>query len=195
MLAESAVKVPLPAVVPPMAPGAANVAPPSIEALIVVLQPKPVPEVAVSALEDVLHDGTETAVGLALDPVMFAITVFAACAEISAGVTRPVAVRLPVTVGPAIVGAVARTGEPEPVTAFPRPAATPVPRPDTPVEMGRPVPFVSVTAEGVPRAGVTSVGDVDNTAAPVPVEVVEPVPPFAAVSGFTSVRLLNVGVG
>jgi hypothetical protein len=35
-----------------------------------------------------------------------------------------------------------------------------------------------MTAEGVPRFGVTSTGDVDRTAFPVPVDVVTPVPPL-----------------
>ena len=39
-------------------------------------------------------------------------------------------------------------------------AATPVPRPLIPVDTGKPVPLVNTTAEGVPRAGVTNVGDV-----------------------------------
>ena len=47
--------------------------------------------------------------------------------------------------------------------------ATPVPRPDTPVEIGRPVALVKVAEDGVPSAGVTSVGDVANTLLPVPV--------------------------
>jgi hypothetical protein len=74
-------------------------------------------------------------------------------------------------------GDVASTGLPEPVTALPKPVATPVPNPDTPVEIGRPVPLVSVTEVGVPRTGVTSVGDVDNTVEPEPVDDVTPVPP------------------
>lgn len=41
--------------------------------------------------------------------------------------------------------------------------------PVTPVESGRPVAFVSVAAEGVPRFGVTKVGEVSRTTAPVPV--------------------------
>jgi len=36
--------------------------------------------------------------------------------------------------------------------------ATPVPSPETPVEIGRPVQLVSVPDAGVPRAGVVSVG-------------------------------------
>jgi len=56
--------------------------------------------------------------------------------------------------------------------------ATPVPPlvagsvPVTPVESGRPVALVRTRAVGVPSAGVTSVGDVANTAAPVPVSSV-----------------------
>ena len=41
-----------------------------------------------------------------------------------------------------------------------------------------PVIFVPTKAEGVPKAGVTSVGEVDKTTSPVPVEVVTPVPPL-----------------
>jgi hypothetical protein len=41
--------------------------------------------------------------------------------------------------------------------------------PVTPVDSGSPVAFVRTTAEGVPRAGVTSVGEFANTFAPVPV--------------------------
>jgi hypothetical protein len=57
--------------------------------------------------------------------------------------------------------------------------ATPVPNPLTPVEIGRPVPFVKVTEVGVPKIGVTKVGLVFKTKLPLPVEVVVPVPPFA----------------
>ena len=39
-------------------------------------------------------------------------------------------------------------------------------------DSGRPVPLVSVTADGVPRFGVVSVGDVAKTVAPVPVSSV-----------------------
>lgn len=44
--------------------------------------------------------------------------------------------------------------------------------PVTPVDNGRPVALVRTTAEGVPRAGVTSVGEFANTFAPVPVSSV-----------------------
>ncbi len=81
------------------------------------------------------------------------------------------------------VGDVAKTSAPvpvSPVTAAARLAvdgvarkvATPVPRPLTPVAMGRPVAFVSVAADGVPRFGVVSVGEVPKTKAPVPVSSV-----------------------
>lgn len=43
--------------------------------------------------------------------------------------------------------------------------------PVTPVESGRPVAFVSVTAEGVPKFGVVKVGDVSRTTEPVPLQV------------------------
>ena len=41
--------------------------------------------------------------------------------------------------------------------------------PVTPVDSGKPVALVSTKADGVPRFGVTNVGDVDCTTAPVPV--------------------------
>ncbi len=44
-----------------------------------------------------------------------------------------------------------------------------------------PVIFVPTNADGVPKAGVTKVGELDNTLLPVPVEVVTPVPPCATV--------------
>jgi hypothetical protein len=78
------------------------------------------------------------------------------------------------------VGEVAKTREPEPVSSVTaeaafelegvaRKVAMPVPRPETPVEIGSPVAFVSVAAEGVPRFGVTSVGEVAKTREPEPV--------------------------
>ena len=51
--------------------------------------------------------------------------------------------------------------------------------PVTPVVSGKPVAFVKVAEVGVPRTGVTSVGLVERTLAPVPVDVVTPVPPLA----------------
>jgi hypothetical protein len=81
------------------------------------------------------------------------------------------------------VGLVARTSAPVPVSSVTavakfaddgvaRKVATPAPRPAIPVETGRPVPLVSVTADGVPRFGVVRVGEVPNTKAPVPVSSV-----------------------
>jgi hypothetical protein len=51
--------------------------------------------------------------------------------------------------------------------------------PVTPVVKGSPVVLVSTPEAGVPRAGVTSEGELAKTTAPVPVEVVPPVPPLA----------------
>ena len=50
--------------------------------------------------------------------------------------------------------------------------------PVTPVVSGRPVALVSTPEVGVPSRGVTSVGLVESTVLPVPVEVVTPVPPL-----------------
>ena len=83
------------------------------------------------------------------------------------------------------MGAVPNTKAPEPVSSVTalarlaelgvaRKVATPEPRPDTPVEMGSPVAFVSVPELGVPKAGVTRVGEVALTNPPVPVELAPP---------------------
>ena len=82
------------------------------------------------------------------------------------------------------VGLVANTNAPVPVSSVTavrrfalegvaRKVATPEPRPLTPVEIGRPVALVKVADDGVPSAGVTSVGDVANTAEPLPVSSVK----------------------
>ena len=57
--------------------------------------------------------------------------------------------------------------------------ATPVPRPLTPVLIGSPVALVSVAAEGVPKLGVTSVGEVAKTNEPEPVSSVTAVAKLA----------------
>lgn len=87
---------------------------------------KPVPLVHCSALVELLQLGIANAEGLALDPVTFATTVFAACAARLGSVTSPVAVNPPVIVGFEIVGAVPRTIEPVPVDVV-----VPVPPLDT----------------------------------------------------------------
>lgn len=51
--------------------------------------------------------------------------------------------------------------------------------PVVPPSIGNPVAFVNVADDGVPKAGVTSVGLVDSTTLPEPVEAVTPVPPRA----------------
>ena len=95
----------------------------------------------------------------------------------------PPAVNDPVNVKPEILGDVANTLFPVPVLSVSaearfaddgvaRNVATPVPKPEIPVDTGRPVAFVRVTEEGVPSAGVTSVGLVANTKAPEPVSSV-----------------------
>jgi hypothetical protein len=99
------------------------------------------------------------------------------------------------------VGDVANTSDPVPVssvTAFsklsdvgvPKNVATPVPKPLTPVEIGKPVQLVKVPDVGVPNAGVTNDGDVSRTTLPDPVVAVEE----AAVSRpcASTVKLLNV---
>jgi len=91
------------------------------------------------------------------------------------------------------VGEVAKTFAPLPVSSVrhearfaelgvARKVPTFVPRPETPVEIGKPVHEVSVPDVGVPSIGVTSVGLVASAFAPEPVEVVTPVPPEATAS-------------
>lgn len=100
-----------------------------------------------------------------------------------------VAVAAPST-GVTSVGDVAKTRDPEPVSSVTtvlrfalegvaRNVATPAAKPEMPVETGSPVQFVSVPDVGVPRIGVTSVGDVASTTLPVPVvaATVRAVPP------------------
>ncbi len=65
------------------------------------------------------------------------------------------------------------TGAPAEPVLTARAVAMPVPNPDTPVEIGRPVAFVKVALVGVPRIGVTRVGEVANTAEPLPVSSVK----------------------
>jgi len=78
------------------------------------------------------------------------------------------------------VGEVLKTTEPEPVEV-----TTPVPPfvtgsvPVMPVVKGKPVALVKTPEVGVPRAGVTKVGEVLRTLFPEPVDVVTPVPPLA----------------
>lgn len=69
-------------------------------------------------------------------------------------------------------GDVVPAGPPVPDAVPASRVATPVPNPVMPVLRGRPVQFVQTRADGVPRAGVTSVGEVPNTNAPEPVSPV-----------------------
>jgi hypothetical protein len=86
-------------------------------------------------------------------------------------------------------GLVANTSGPEPVSSMTatarladvgvaRNVATLVPRPLTPVDIGRSVAFVRVAKDGVPMLGVVSTGEVLSTTPPEPVDAaVTPVPP------------------
>lgn len=69
-------------------------------------------------------------------------------------------------------------------------------QPDMPVTSGNPVAFVRTSADGVPSAGVTSVGEVANTTLPLPVvAVTESVPaPPDVVTIPLLVRLLSVAM-
>jgi len=107
-----------------------------------------------------------------------------------------VAVATP-NVGVTKVGELDNTTLPEPVEVV-----TPVPPlatgnvPVTPVVKGNPVAFVKVADEGVPKAGVTRVGDVARTTFPLPVVPVTlnaPVPPLVVTKPLV-VKLDNVEI-
>lgn len=66
--------------------------------------------------------------------------------------------------------------------------------PVTPVVSGSPVKFVATPEAGVPSAGVTSVGEFDNTTFPEPVDVVTPVPPLATAKVPATVTAPEVAV-
>lgn len=66
--------------------------------------------------------------------------------------------------------------------------------PVVPVARGRPVALVNTTALGVPRAGVTRVGELAKTAAPVPVSSVRAVAKFAEVGVVNHVAIPAAGV-
>lgn len=92
---------------------------------------------------------------------------------------------------------------PLPISKAPLPGTVAVPVPPlptgnvpvTPELRGSPVAFVSVAADGVPRFGVVSVGLVESTTEPLPVEVVTPVPPFATASVPPKVSVPLVVIG
>lgn len=89
------------------------------------------------------------------------------------------------SVGVTNVGDVAKTAAPDPVSSVkaaarladegvPRNVAMPVPRPDTPVEIGKLVQFVSVPDVGVPSTGVVNDGLVVIATLPVPLITYSP---------------------
>ena len=91
------------------------------------------------------------------------------------------------------VGLLANTKAPVPVSSVTAAArladdgvakkvATPEPKPEMPVATGRPVALVNVAEDGVPNAGVTSVGEVARTLLPVPVLVTLTRPLLASVA-------------
>ena len=117
------------------------------------------------------------------------VKVAAVAGAVKATLLMLVAVATPNT-GVTRVGDVANTFTPVPVLSVkadakldddgvPKNVATLAPKPETPVEIGRPVQLVRVPEEGVPKAGVTRVGEVANTKAPVPVSSVTAVIKFA----------------
>ena len=96
------------------------------------------------------------------------------------------------------VGLVANTNDPVPVSSVTAAArfaldgvaknvATPVPKPLTPVLMGKPVVFVKTPLAGVPRAGAVNVGLVKVT----PVNVVTVAPKATLVDPIVTVELVN----
>jgi hypothetical protein len=104
------------------------------------------------------------------------------------------------------VGLVANTRAPDPVSSVTAAArfvelgvakkvATPVPKPATPVAIGKPVALVRVAADGVPRSGVTRAGDVARTLLPDPVLLTETTFLLASsASAVDAVSAVRVGV-
>ncbi len=93
-------------------------------------------------------------------------------------------------VGVTNIGEPLRTSSPVPLSsdiaaakleldAVARNVATFAPKPDTPVLIGKPVALVNVAADGVPKSGVVSAGDVPNTNNPDPVSLVTAAAMFA----------------
>ena len=107
------------------------------------------------------------------------VKVAAVAGAVKATLLILVAVATP-NVGVVRVGEVANTKSPLPVSSVtaaakladdgvPKKVATLVAKPETPVEIGRPVQLVRVPEVGVPNNGVVRVGDVANTKRPDPV--------------------------
>jgi len=107
------------------------------------------------------------------------VKVAAVAGAVNATLLMLVAVATPNT-GVVRVGDVANTKSPEPVSSVtaaakladegvPKKVATLAAKPDTPVEIGRPVQLVRVPEVGVPNNGVVRVGEVANTKSPLPV--------------------------
>lgn len=86
------------------------------------------------------------------------------------------------------------TKPPDALVALPNAVKTPVPAPVKPVEIGRPVTFDITPDTGVPSAGETSVGKLERTTEPAPVEVVTPVPPLATFNVPLRTTAPDVGV-
>jgi hypothetical protein len=117
-------------------------------------------------------------------PVMSPVTLPLRGPENKFAVTVPEAFAFVAITVPVNVGEVPNTNKPVPVSSVTaeikfallgvaKKVATLLARPDTPVDIGNPVPLVRTTADGVPSAGVTRVGLLANTAAPVPVSSVK----------------------
>lgn len=120
---------------------------------------------------------------------------------------EPGILKLPEKAGVTSVGDVANTADPVPVSSVnavlrfaldgvARNVATPVPSPETPVEIGRPVALVSVPLAGVPSAGAINVGPLfSTTVLPVPVVVAAlmAVPLPASTGLLIDVVRVNVG--
>ena len=127
------------------------------------------------ALEYVVADHESTTVADVLVMLEVAVLIRASVRVTEAAVTEPdrlsdVPVAAPIA-GVTRVGVLANTRAPVPVSSVTaeirfaedgvaRNVATLAPRPEIPVDTGRPVAFVSVPDAGVPSAGVVRVGDV-----------------------------------
>jgi len=153
----------------------------------------------------------------ALDGVASAVATFAAKPLTPVLIGKPVALVSTAAdgvpnAGVTKVGELANTSAPVPVSSVAAAAmfaldgvasavATFAAKPLTPVLIGKPVALVSTAADGVPNAGVTKVGELANTKAPVPVSSVTADIKFAldgvasAVATFAAKPLTPVLIG
>lgn len=151
-VADIVVNAPLPAVVPPILPGDAKVAPPRVAALIELLHESPLPFVYKRAFVAPEQEGTENAAGAADPPVKFPSTVLADCADKLEGEIVPEGnMAVPVTVNVGTIRGPVRV--PPEIGKAPKAAAAPLavedPVPPREIGMGEVYPVAAFNSAAV----------------------------------------------